>query len=159
MSRRAAGWLGMALFVSLLANVFLGSVLVARLLMPDEEKTRGSRYSYSQAWLEMAETLPEPHRAEAVALWQEVREQRGKKRSGWKEARQALYDALLSDPFDAAALRAAFATMNEASSARWGGYQAAILATAPHLSLEQRRAYVEEQQRRRAERDKRRKDR
>ncbi|MEQ9639975.1 MAG: periplasmic heavy metal sensor [Alphaproteobacteria bacterium] len=154
MSRRAAGWLGMALFVSLLANVFLGSVLVARMLIPDGNDGQRGRQSFSQSWLEMAETLPEPHRAEAVALWQQVRERRGQSRS---EARQAVYAALVTDPFDEAALQAAFAQMREASTDRWATYQAAMLATARHLPLEQRRAYVEQQQRRRAERAERKK--
>lgn len=160
MSRRAAGWLGLALFASLLANVFLGSVLVARLLMPgDHQHGNRARYSYTQAWQKMAETLPEPHRAEAVALWQQVRERRGQGRAGWSQAREAVYRALLKEPFDEAALRAAFAKAREASSERWTAYQAAILATASHLPLAQRKAYVEEQERRHAAREKRRAER
>jgi hypothetical protein len=90
----------------------------------------------------LAETLPEPQRAAALQKWQQQEEAWTAAREARRATRAAYSAALTTEPLDEAALRAVFAQMRADSNDRWAAFQEAVLATAPHLPLAQRQAYV-----------------
>lgn len=145
--------LALALFVSLLANVFLVSVLVAHALLPATDD-RASRTSYIDDWRAMADKLPAPHREPALAAWQVQQQAYDASREQRRAARVAYTAALAAEPFDPAALQRAFDDMRAASTSRWATFQAAVLATAPHVPLAERQAYASATEQRWASRDK-----
>ena len=145
--------LALGLFISLLLNVFLASVLVAYLLTPAEPQRTSNRYSFIDDWHAMAETLPEPQRAVAVEKWQHQREVWERSRALSTEARQAANAALAAETFVADAMREAFTRMRTSSNDRWNAFQEAVLVTAPYLTLEQRQSYAAASEKRLAERE------
>ena len=135
--------LALALFVSLLVNVFLICVLVANLLLPEELERDAGRHSYLDDWRAMAEALPEPQRAAALAKWDQQQQAWEASRALRQQARDGVLGALAADPFDERRLQDAFTQMRAASNDRWTAFQEAVLATAPHVPLADRQAYVE----------------
>jgi uncharacterized membrane protein len=151
-SRRLAGILGFALFVSLAANVFLGSVAAGRWLSEPPKRERTST-GLQRELRGMVEELPEAQRRPLIERWDAYRATDRQTRERYATVRQQVQQAMMAEPFDRAALEAAFAELRRTAQEKYGEMHTLMADTVAALPADQRRAFAEESARRYARRE------
>ncbi len=142
MSTRWSRRLGIALMVSLGLNLFLGGVLVSRWIFepPPPISERAYRAFDHRAGLEV---LDPAQRERVAAIWRDNRREIRRAARGYREARWALRQALIAEPFDPAAIEAAQRELAARVDAVRAVMTAHLTEIAAALPPEQRRRYFE----------------
>jgi uncharacterized membrane protein len=139
-------WLLVALIVSIGLNLFLGSWMLGRwfsgpplprhMAMMSE---RGAEAPGRSTMQRMAASIPAEHRAAFEAVMVRHRDRITEAAAQARESRQQIRDAIVKEPFDRAALDAAFETQRKRNEALQSATQAAIAEAAASLPPEARK--------------------
>lgn len=139
---RAKPWLLIALFVSLVLNLFLGGIVAGRIASgspiggPGRAWSGGSDHGEGPArqfMQRMAASLPSEYRPSFEAVVAKHRPNVSQAGSRVREARAKVREAMLKEPFERAALEAAFADLRTRSDALQAALHAAIVEGAADL--------------------------
>lgn len=138
--RGRARWLVIALAISVSLNLFALGFVVARALRPPHLPHPRAEHG---PFLGPHSLMREGFGPKARPLLDGVMERHGadlrEERAALRKARRAVRDALLSEPFDAAALEQALAALRERTDSSQRQMHEALVELARSLPLEQRK--------------------
>lgn len=140
-----------ALFVSIAANLLLAGVIGGAVISNARHERAAAMQAIARApnLRAVLEAAPPAQRqkirAKVIATWREGRQAR----IAAREARAEVYRLASSDAYDPAAVKAAFVRVREADAKVAGQLQDAVADALVDLSVEERRAVLQEMAKRR----------
>jgi uncharacterized membrane protein len=141
-----ARWLtvtAIALVVSLGLNLFLGGVMLGRGFGQSADGWGLGEHGVRVNIERILKALPDADRRIARARFADRREAIAGKFAALREARRAVGAAMGAEPFEAAVLATAFATVRERTGDVQASLQAIVVEVAPELSPEARAIIAE----------------
>ncbi len=152
-SPRNGRWIVAGLLVSLAINVFLGGLVIGRMINAGprgralaelaERQAGGQAQLLNGPILRLAQSLPEEHRPAFVRAIEAHRGALQATNQGVRDARQKLSEATVTEPFDRAAFLAASEQLSVRTQAQRKAFVEAIVDGIADLPPEVRRNIVE----------------